>query len=433
MREIKYQRGIIDPLNKALGKLEAPLAPAEAATGWRLLDEELSLPAAVLYESRLAHNLAWMRRFMDEYGVKLAPHGKTTMAPKLFARQLEAGAWGITLATAQQTAAAHAHGVRRVLMANQLVGRRNMEIVADLLRDPDFEYFCLVDSAELVDQLGGFFRARGQRLQVLLELGVAGGRTGVRDAAQQQQVLDALDRWPDALTLAGVEIYEGVLQQEADIRAFLRRTVAVTRELARQGRFGVGSERRPVVLSGAGSAWYDVVAEEFAGADIGAPVDIVLRPGCYLTHDVGIYRQAQQRILASNPVAQKMREGLLPALQLWAYVQSIPEPDRAIIGMGKRDAAFDAGMPIPARHFRPGSEKAQGTAAGPSPSIPSHWEITGMMDQHAYLRIAPGDDVRVGDMIAFDISHPCLTFDKWRHIPVLDDELRVVDIVQTFF
>jgi D-serine dehydratase len=424
MHEIKYQSGMIDPLNKALGKLDAPLAPdqAGAVPAWRLLDEALSLPAAVLYEERLAHNLAWMRRFMDEYGVRLAPHGKTTMAPKLFARQLEAGAWGITLATAHQTAAAHAHGVRRVLMANQLVGRRNMEIVADLLRDPGFEFMCLVDSPELVDQLGAFFRERGQTLQVLLELGVPGGRTGVRDDGQQASVLAALQRWSGALTLAGVEVYEGVLQQEEDIRAFLRRTVAVTRQLAGDGRFG----RSPVVMSGAGSAWYDVVAEEFARADIGAPVDIVLRPGCYLTHDVGIYRAAQQRILASNPVARKMREGLLPALQLWAYVQSIPEPERAIIGMGKRDAAFDAGMPIPASIYRPGS-------AGKPAEVPAHWEITGMMDQHAYLRIQPGDDVRVGDMIAFDISHPCLTFDKWRHIPVLDADLRVIDIVQTYF
>jgi D-serine dehydratase len=158
---LRYEAGVIDPLNKAIGKLEAPLAPGDAGgTGWRLLDEALSLPAAVLYEERLAHNLAWMRRFMDEYGVQLAPHGKTTMAPKLFARQLAAGAWGITLATAHQTAAAYAHGVRRVLMANQLVGRRNMEIVADLLRDPAFEFFSLVDSAELADPLGAFFRAR---------------------------------------------------------------------------------------------------------------------------------------------------------------------------------------------------------------------------------------------------------------------------------
>ena len=422
MRETKYQTGMIDPLNKALGRLDAPLTPAEAGqTGWHLLREELSLPAAVLYEDKLVHNLQWMRKFMGEYGVQLAPHGKTTMAPKLFARQLAEGAWGITLATAQQTAAAAAHGVKRVLMANQLVGRRNMEIVADLLRDPGFEFFTLVDSAALVDQLGAFFQARGQKLQVLLELGVEGGRTGVRDAAQQAAVLEALSRWPDALSLAGVEIYEGVLQEEADIRRFLQRTVAVTRELAAAGRFG----RSPVVMSGAGSAWYDVVAEEFSRTDIGAPIDIVLRPGCYLTHDVGVYRAAQERILANNPVAQKMREGLLPALQLWAYVQSIPEDRRAIIGMGKRDAAFDAGMPIPAQIYRPGADASM--------AVPANWKVTGMMDQHAYLEIEAGDDIRVGDMIAFDISHPCLTFDKWRHIPVLDGQLRVIDIVQTFF
>jgi hypothetical protein len=134
MRETKYQTGMIDPLNKAMGRLDAPLTPSEAGQpGWRLLAEELSLPAAVLYEDRLTHNLQWMRNFMGAYGVQLAPHGKTTMAPKLFARQLAEGAWGITLATAHQTAAAAAHGVKRVLMANQLVGRRNMEIVADLL------------------------------------------------------------------------------------------------------------------------------------------------------------------------------------------------------------------------------------------------------------------------------------------------------------
>lgn len=137
-------------------------------------------------------------------------------------------------------------------------------------------------------------------------------------------------------------------------------------------------------------------------------VEVVLRPGCYLTHDVGIYRKAQTDILARNPVAKKMGEGLLPALQLWAYVQSIPEPDRAIIGLGKRDSAFDAGMPEPARHYRPGNEAPRDIAASEG------WEIFGLMDQHAYLRIPAGADLKVGDMIAFDISHPCLTFDKWR-------------------
>jgi D-serine dehydratase len=55
------------------------------------------------------------------------------------------------------------------------------------------------------------------------------------------------------------------------------------------------------------------------------------------------------------------------------------------------------------------------------------------MDQHGYLKIAPGDDVRVGDMAGFNISHPCLTFDKWRVIPVVDEKYDVVDVVKTYF
>ena len=93
----------ISPLNKGLGFLERAIRRDEIAPlGWNLLREDLSLPSAVLYEDRLLHNLNWMQQFIAAYGVKLAPHGKTTMAPRLFDLQLQAGAWGITLATAHQ-------------------------------------------------------------------------------------------------------------------------------------------------------------------------------------------------------------------------------------------------------------------------------------------------------------------------------------------
>jgi D-serine dehydratase len=391
------------------------------ALRWNLLREDLGLPAAVLYEDRLLHNLNWMQQFIASYGVRLAPHGKTTMAPRLFDLQLQAGAWGITLATAHQTLVAHAHGVRRVLMANQLIGKENMSIIGRLLRDPAFEYYCLVDSAAQIDQLGTFYSKAGQRLQVLLELGVLGGRTGVRNDGQLQSVLAALSRWSGSIALCGIEMYEGVLDDEASIRAFLEHAVAVTRRLAADKQF----ERAPILLSGAGSAWYDVVAEVFSSAAFGDAVEVVLRPGCYLTHDVGAYGQAQAKILERNPIAHRMRSGLLPALQVWAYVQSVPEPQKAIVGMGKRDAAFDAGLPVPAFHFRPGD-------VGPRPT-PEQWVVTKMMDQHAYLRITANDDLRVGDMIGFDISHPCLTFDKWRTLAVLNTGYDVVDIVDTFF
>lgn len=425
MKVTNYQGATIDPYSKGLGMVPGTSIQLTDAARleWNLLNEDVSLPAAVLYADRVEHNLKWMQAFVAEYGVKLAPHGKTTMAPQLFRRQLETGAWGITLATAHQVRAAYHGGVSRVLMANQLVGRRNMTMVAELLSDPDFEFFCLVDSVEGVEQLGQFFTSVHKPLQVLLEVGVPGGRTGVRDEAQRNAVLAAIARYPEVLKLAGVELYEGVLKEEHEVREFLQNAVALTRELVEQGRFA----RTPAVLSGAGSAWYDVVAEEFVKASETGKVEVVLRPGCYLTHDVGIYRKAQTDIFARNPVAKKMGEGLLPALQLWAYVQSIPEPDRAIIGLGKRDSAFDAGLPEPARHYRPGNEAPRDIAASEG------WEIFGLMDQHAYLRIPAGADLKVGDMIAFDISHPCLTFDKWRQVLVVDPAYRVIDVIETFF
>ena len=413
---------LVGDLNKGLGELKSATAPAEIAQlGWNLLHEDLCLPTAVLYQEKLLHNRDWMQQFIEAYGIKLAPHGKTTMAPKLFNMQLEGGAWGITLATAYQTAAAHAFGVRRVLMANQLIGKQNMAIISRLLEDPSFDFYCLVDSADQVDQLGAFFQKRGQRLQVLIELGVNGGRAGVRDGSQLESVLTALDRWRQHLALCGIEIYEGVLQDEASIRTFLRHAVSIAKDLAGSKRF----DRNPFILSGAGSAWYDVVAEEFSPVALGSPVDVVLRPGCYLTHDVGVYRTAQQRIDTHNTIAQKMSSTLQPALQLWAYVQSIPEPGHAIITLGKRDAAFDAGLPTPALLYRPGT-------AAPVPAS-SLWQLTKMMDQHAYLDFPATDDIHVGDMIGFDISHPCLTFDKWRYLPVVDSSYKVVDVVQTFF
>ena len=407
---------------KGLGHPFSGLGPAGAAAAdWSILNEDVSLPVAVLRQSCLQHNLAWMRDFAAAYGLQLAPHGKTTMSPALFHQQLEAGAWGITLATAPQVQAAYAHGVRRVLMANQLVGKANMALIGTLLRDPDFSFYCVVDSVANVAALGRHFSASGQRLRVLLEVGVAGGRTGVRDAAQREAVLQEIARWPDALALAGLETYEGVLKDEAPIRELLKGMVDLLQELRERQAFA----EQPVLLSGAGSAWFDVVAEEFAVFSRDPQVEVVLRPGCYLTHDVGAYRDASQRMQASNPIARQLGASLRPALQLWAYVQSRPEPCRVIVGLGKRDAAFDAGMPLPALHHRPGD-------ANPS-TAPAHWQVTAMMDQHAFLDVAPHDDLQVGDLLCFDISHPCLTFDKWRHLLVVDDDWRVVDAVHTFF
>jgi len=390
----------------------------------KLLDGEFSLPAAVLYEKRLQHNLDWMRRFTAAYDVRLAPHGKTTMAPRLFHRQIESGAWGITLATVPQVIAAYEQGVRRILMANQLVGETEMTLLLPMLRDPLFEFYCLVDHEYNASELARFFLNFGMQLNVLLEVGWVGGRSGIRSEARLNGVLEVIARNRSSLRLCGMALYEGICKDEPDVRAFLTHGLEIATQLASRGLI----DRSPAILSGAGSQWFDLVAEAFGKADIGMPTEVLLRPGCYLTHDVGLYVAPQRRILAENPVAREMNASLLPALQVWAYVTSIPEPNLAIIGMGKRDVSFDSGLPVPAVYQRPLCDEW----LRPRP-VPDHWQLTRIMDQHAFLEIRKGDNVRIGDMIAFDVIHPCLTFDKWKYLSILDQDFNLIEVVETFF
>jgi D-serine dehydratase len=391
---------------------------------WNLLREDISLPAAVLSSENMEHNLCWMQKFIEKYNVKLAPHGKTTMSPKLFHKQLEHGAWGITLATVQQVQVAYSAGVRRILMANQLIGKTNMTIIQQLIDDdPNFDFYCLIDSSTNVEQLGNFFKNNKQKpLQVLLEIGFNNCRTGIRNEEEENIILNTLSKYQNSLALVGVELFEGVLREEQPIRLMLQRAVACLQRLIDSNQLS----RSPPILSGAGSAWYDIVAEEFS--KIGPKVDIILRPGCYLSHDVGIYHQAQTRILEQNSIAQDISTdgALQPALQIWAYIQSIPEINRAIIAFGKRDAAFDSGYPTPTLHYR--SEWSK-----PIEINNSEYQITNMMDQHAFMSCPSDHNLRVGDIIVFNISHPCLTFDKWRKILLINNDYTVIDILDTYF
>lgn len=418
--------GLVDGRTKGMppGLPPTPLGRL-AAQGWNVLRDDLPLPLAVLKEPALAGNGAWMRRFLARTGALLAPHGKTTMAPQLFARQLEDGCWGITVATAQQLAVCRRLGFPRVLLANQLVGRPEIDFVcAELARDPAFDFYCLVDSVEGVRRLAE--RKPARPLQVLLELGYPGGRTGAR--TREAALAVAREARMAGLALRGVEGFEGLLEapsaaeQDARVADFLDEIAATARACAGEGLFAPG----PVLLSAGGSAFYDLVVDRFRRAEIGAATEVVLRSGCYLSHDSGMYRRFFGRLRERAPWAGEIEGGLEPALELWAAVQSRPEPGKAIVTLGKRDAGADADLPVAESWFRPGLHEA------PQPAPPG-LRTLGLNDQHLHLAL-PGDSpLAVGDRLAFGPSHPCTTFDKWQVIPVVDARYDVIDAVRTFF
>jgi D-serine deaminase-like pyridoxal phosphate-dependent protein len=392
------------------------LQKGQPVDGQSLL-ENVTLPAAVVFDTALAHNIEWMQRFADDHGAKLAPHGKTTMTPALFRRQLDAGAWGITLATAVQCAAAFEHGATRLLMANQLVGTPNMAIVAGLIeRGADF--YCLIDSAANVEALNRFFAARGLVLQVLVELGVPGGRCGVRSDAELERLIESIAAAP-AVTLCGIEGYEGLIgggHAAGDIRSYGQKLVTSMRTLRAAGAF---ADRKPIVTA-AGSQWFDLIAEAFDQPDLRDHCTPVLRPGCYVVHDHRSYRDAMAEVKARHP---ELKGELEPALAVFAHVQSLPEPGLAVVAMGKRDISVDPDLPIPLQLHRPGQPARPLTGCS----------VRKVMDQHVKL-VSPDDlTFHIGDILSFGASHPCLTFDKWRQVLLVDRGLHVLETMPTFF
>ncbi|MFH9853121.1 amino acid deaminase [Streptomyces althioticus] len=403
---------------KGLPPDAADLTVGELAAQRRnLFTGGFTTPVLALSAERLEHNLAALETFAERHGLAFAPHGKTSMAPQLFHRQIERGAWGITLAVPHQVRVAREFGVQRVFLANELVDAAALRwVAAEQDADPAFRFVCYVDSVRGVELMDSALAGASRPVDVVVELAAGeGARTGVRTEAECAAVADAV-AGARALRLVGVAGYEGEVPQ-ADperVRAWLRRLVALAVDFDKAGRFAGLDE---IVVSAGGSAWFDAVADVFAEVpELSAPVLKLLRSGAYVSHDDGHY----QRLTPFNRVPGE--GGLEPAFRLWTQVVSRPSAEQAFTNAGKRDAAYDLDLPVARVVRRDGVER-------PATGI----EVTGLSDQHAWLRTSSEADLEVGDWVGLGLSHPCTSFDKWLLIPVAEADGTVVDYIRTFF
>ncbi|MFC7904993.1 amino acid deaminase [Streptomyces griseoincarnatus] len=403
---------------KGLPPDAADLTVGELAAQRRnLFTDGFTTPVLALSAERLEHNLAALETYAERHGLAFAPHGKTSMAPQLFQRQIERGAWGVTLAVPHQVCVAREFGVERVFLANELVDAAALRwVAAELDADPGFRFVCYVDSVRGVELMDAALDGASRPVDVVVELAAGeGARTGVRTEAECAAVADAV-AGSRALRLVGVAGYEGEVPQ-ADperVRAWLRRLVALAVDFDEAGRFAALDE---IVVSAGGSAWFDAVADVFAEVpELSAPVLKLLRSGAYVSHDDGHY----QRLTPFNRVPGE--GGLEPAFRLWTQVVSRPSAEQAFTNAGKRDAAYDLDLPVARVVRRDGVER-------PATGI----EVTGLSDQHAWLRTSSEADLEVGDWVGLGLSHPCTSFDKWTLIPVAEADGTVVDYIRTFF
>jgi len=417
---------LLDSRTKGFPQDHAPVTLGEiGAQGWNLFRGELGSPVAILRREVMDENARWMQDFLARCGASLCPHGKTTMAPQLFQRQVEAGAWGITLATPQQAQVAFAHGIKRVLLANEVVDPASLRgLAATLNQDPVRELAVFADSPESVARMEVHWRG-ARPLTVLVETGITGGRCGARGLHPALVVARAV-KMASHLCLGGVACYEGIVlsqdsaQDRGTVNEWLEDLATLARHCDGEGLF----ETKEVLLSAGGSAYFDLVAKALNAVMLSRPSRVLLRSGCYLTHDAGHYQRLVALLEGRLDTAWRPQGHLAPALEVWARVLSRPEPGLAFLDAGKRDLPQDLGLPRPSRWVRP---------AGAVASCPGEWHLISLYDQHARLELPANADLQVGDLVGLAVSHPCTTFDKWGVIFEMDEAGQVLGAVKTCF
>lgn len=409
-------------------------------TAQQVIDRGLSLsdfqtPLLTLSAADMAHNSATMTAWCNDQGILLAPHGKTTMAPQLWQTQIEDGAWGITLANANQLRVAYAFGVSQVMVANSLTDPQAIRWLAGV-QSETFRVTSWVDNLQTVSLISAAIAASptpGAVFDVIVDLGGYGGRTGVRDVAGAVELARAIARDP-RLRLVGVGGYEGAFAHSANsgdlatVRDYLEEIKSLHNQLLDAGLYAPDCD---LMVTAGGSAYFDDVVGVLkecirARGDDGPRVDLIIRSGAYLIHDDGFYRGISP--FARSELASGTAEPLRPAMHAWARVVSAPEPGLVILDCGKRDVPFDEGLPEPQYLYE--------TLGGVGTPLTGA-SIAATNDQHSFMSFDSAvADIKIGDVVRLGLSHPCTAFDKWTLIPVLADTSQnpvVVDLVHTFF
>lgn len=421
---------ILDHTTKGVPPYACINKHAVSRSEWNLLREDMDLPACVLRRTAIENNIAWMQELVNDRGALFAPHGKTYMSPELFDMQLKAGAWAITLATGHQVRVARSFGIKRIVLANQLVGKPFIRyIINELKADSGFEFYFLVDDIRNIRDIEAEAKRAGleRPLQVLLELGYPGGRCGCRSMEEALKVA-AYVSGSQLLELRGIEGFEGYIHAdnqaslESGVRSFLKDLIQLANACNDAGYLASGQ----TLLSVGGSAFYDLVFNELSAEELPKTCKVLTRSGCYLVHDAGMYKNYFEQLVQRDEEIAGRGEGLFEALEVWAYVLSRPEPGRIIVNAGKRDLSSDD-LPVVHRIVR------FSEAGAHTPVALADHRVVDLNDQHCHIQCPADSPVRAGDAVILGVSHPCLTFDKWRNVFIRDDQYNIVDAISTWF
>jgi D-serine deaminase-like pyridoxal phosphate-dependent protein len=397
--EFKYKGFPIDSYGKTLEQF--------LATKPNLFTSNFQFPIMVLKESALNNNIAQMMSFCNSVKAELAPHVKTTMSPQLAKMQIAAGASALTVANFWQASIFLKFGFKNLIIANEVLDPMAIAAIAKINKLKQAEIIFYVDSIAGLETIQKHTPIEDEQ-NLFIEIGTENGRGGVRDLAQVEQIAQQI-RADSRLKLRGVTGFEGAVPDGARGRRGEKKLVKFCQKIVAAANLAYPNKSEEVfTISAGGSAYFDIVARELNKFD--KQRRLLLRSGGYITHDHKYYEEIY-------PFAATDRS-FQPAIEVWAQVISKPEQDFGVLNLGKRDIGNDLHNPIPIKSYD-GQVKSFSAV------------IEKLNDQHGYLRTSA--DFQLAQLIGLGISHPCTTFDKWRLVPLVNDNYDVVDCLQTFF
>jgi D-serine deaminase-like pyridoxal phosphate-dependent protein len=397
--EFKYKGFPIDSYGKTLEQF--------LATKPNLFTSNFQFPIMVLKESALNNNIAQMMSFCNSVKAELAPHVKTTMSPQLAKMQIAAGASALTVANFWQASIFLKFGFKNLIIANEVLDPMAIAAIAKINKLKQAEIIFYVDSIAGLETIQKHTPIEDEQ-NLFIEIGTENGRGGVRDLAQVEQIAQQI-RADSRLKLRGVTGFEGAVPDGARGRRGEKKLVKFCQKIVAAANLAYPNKSEEVfTISAGGSAYFDIVARELNKFD--KQRRLLLRSGGYITHDHRYYEEIY-------PFAATDRS-FQPAIEVWAQVISKPEQDFGVLNLGKRDIGNDLHNPIPIKSYD-GQVKSFSAV------------IEKLNDQHGYLRTSA--DFQLAQLIGLGISHPCTTFDKWRLVPLVNDNYDVVDCLQTFF
>lgn len=402
-----------------------------AVQHWHPSDGAMSLPLLSLDLAIYDDSRAAMFDVCAEFGIGIAPHAKTPMAPALARNFVEQGAWGTSVADLRQAGVMLRYGLRRLLIANEIGGLNAIKRLAQLLsvyRDAEIHLF--VDSVEFVQSLAAIWAVDKHLPTIHLLLEVGCGRGGVQTQGEIEALLSCLGKVDEPrLQVSGVAAYEGTTNRpnEDELQNALCDLFDRVGSALRAVREFVGPDK-PLLLSAGGSSLFDyVIVHCVPMTKRDGNTMLLLRNGACFFSDHGPIRDRLQalasRKLLGEAASLRIAKSFRPALRLWAEVLSTHSDGTVICGLGLRDAAHDQGLPVPFYLWREGRRAADINGSG---------NLTKLNDQHAFVQI-PGVEVQIGDVVEFGVRHPCTTIDKHDLIYGIGENEKIQTVFRTFF